>query len=163
MGKQKLTYKDYTPLSKSEMASLGLKGRQYRSQSTGDIIPVSRFQKLAGSQAPSRVSKLSHVVPQLIHASPQPKVSETLRNRRAFAETYGMTLKQASSDKTLSYLNKLWKKDLDRLNKLVEKRGKKGEQTAEEKELRKSLNDTAKQLGRKKQDNYRDFGRTDEI
>jgi len=161
---KRLSFKDFSPLSKSEMASLGLKGRQYKSASTGEIIPVSRFQKLAGSTAPSRATTTpSHTVPILIHATPERKVSQTLRNRRAFAETYGMSLKEASQDKTLSYLNKLWQKDLKRLNTMVEKRGKKGEQTAEEKELRKSLSNTAKELGRKSQDNYRDFGKTDEI
>lgn len=162
-----LSYGDYRAMTKAEMTALGLKGRQYQSASDPtDIIPISRFQKLAGSTAPSRqtvAEKLDHTVPTLTHAIERPKVSETLRNRRAYAETYGTSLREASKDKELKYLNKVWKEDLKRLDVMVKARGKSKVQSPAEIELRKSLNITAVSIGRKKADNYTDFGQTDHI
>lgn len=165
----KLTYQDYHPLSKAEMKDLGLKGRQYRSASTGDIIPISRFQKLAGSQAPSRQTvkerneRLAHVIPTMVQATRAKPPSQTLMNRRAYSEKYGVSLREASQAPDLKYLNREWKKDLQKLKKLEGERRKKDPQSPEEVEVRKRLSETAKAIGRKRQDDYRDFGQTDTI
>lgn len=162
----RLVYKDYQVLSKSEMIALGLKGRQYKSASTGDVIPVSKFQKLAGSAAPSRApasQRLAHSVPKLTHATEAQKVSETLRNRRSFAEKYGLSLRDASKAKDLKYFNREWKGGLERLKKMESSRKKNAPQSKEEVDLRNHLSEVAKSIGRKKQDDYRDFGQTDSI
>ncbi len=51
-----LSYEDFRPLRKGEAGYSPTK-RQHISPSTGEIIPTSRFQKLAGSSAPSRLTK----------------------------------------------------------------------------------------------------------
>lgn len=141
------------------------KARWMYSPSQGIAVPQAKYQKIAGSEAPSRnlSTKVTHTVPTLIHATEKAKVSQTLRNRRAFAETYSMSLRDASRDQYLKIYNKEWNEGLKRLNKLEGSRKRKDAQSAEEVELRKKMNELAKRLGRKEQDDYSDFGSTDTI
>lgn len=52
-----LHYQDYRRATKSEVGEAGYKAKKYISPSTGDVIGVGKFQKLAGSKAPSRQTK----------------------------------------------------------------------------------------------------------
>lgn len=165
MAKERLNYGEYRRISKEE-DPIAFKAKRFVNTLTGEKVSGARARKLAGSTATSRMTaaeKLSHAVPTMIHATEMPKVSETLRNRRAYAEKYGVSLRSASQAAELKILNKEWQRDLKRLQKLEGSRKKRDPQSPEEVALRKKLSDTAKALGRKRQDDYRDFGSTDSI
>ncbi len=85
MAKERLSFEDYRPLRKGE-AGFSETKRQHISPSTGEIIPTARFQKLAGSQAPSRLTKTEREQKAGIPPTPKPTPIKPPKGARGYGQ-----------------------------------------------------------------------------
>jgi hypothetical protein len=137
MARTKLTYGDFRPLRKGE-ANYSPTKRLFFSPSTGDIIPKSRFDKLAGSTAPSRQPKSTKTSTRVSPIKSERPIERPKSSRlnnyqsrvRAFSKTHG--LRQSDTKRNAQFksanqqitkrLNSLEKNE-DKLRELLKEKG----------------------------------------
>lgn len=161
--------------------------RDYKAEYAARIAK-GKERGLSRAQAAGHASKTEKSVSQLKREGiikPSPKVSRPVetgakpasktqifynRNVSLYAAKYGISPKDVKKDKEFQMLNKQANKDLKRLanfEKTLHNMQQKGKNTAKQvekiKELRKSLADTFKLLGRKKATDETPLGVTDSL